>query len=69
MTIAIIGAGAMGCIYATYLCEHNDVLLVDVVKEHVDAINGKGLVFEPWTAVSRPTRTCAPRWIPAAMTP
>lgn len=46
MTIAIIGAGAMGCIYATYLCEHNDVLLVDVVKEHVDAINGKGLVFE-----------------------
>ena len=46
MTIAIIGAGAMCCIYVTYLCEHNDVLLVDVVKEHVDAINGKGLVFE-----------------------
>lgn len=46
MKIAIIGAGAMGCIYATYLCKHNDVLLIDVVKEHVDAINEKGLVFE-----------------------
>ena len=46
MKIAIIGAGAMGCIYATYLCKHNDVLLVDVVKEHVDAINEHGLVFE-----------------------
>lgn len=46
MKIAIIGAGAMGCIYATYLCKHNDVLLVDVVKDHVDAINTKGLVFE-----------------------
>ena len=46
MRIAIIGAGAMGCIYATYLCGHNDVLLVDVVKDHVDAINEKGLVFE-----------------------
>ena len=46
MKIAIIGAGAMGCIYATYLSKHNEVLLVDVVKEHVDAINEKGLVFE-----------------------
>ena len=46
MNIAIIGAGAMGCIYATYLCKHNQVLLVDVVKAHVDAINEKGLRFE-----------------------
>lgn len=46
MKIAIIGAGAMGCIYATYLSRHNDVLLVDVVKAHVDAINENGLVFE-----------------------
>lgn len=45
MNIAIIGAGAMGCIYGTYLCKKNDVLLVDVVKEHVDAINEKGLEF------------------------
>ena len=46
MKIAIIGAGAMGCIYATYLSRHNDVLLVDGVKAHVDAINENGLVFE-----------------------
>lgn len=45
MNIAIIGAGAMGCIYGTYLSRHNDVLLVDVVKAHVDAINEKGLEF------------------------
>lgn len=45
MNIAVIGAGAMGCIYGTYLCKHNDVLLVDVVKAHVDAINEKGLEF------------------------
>lgn len=45
MNIAIIGAGAMGCIYGSYLCGKNEVLLVDVVKEHVDAINEKGLEF------------------------
>ncbi len=45
MKIGIIGAGAMGCIYGTYLCKHNEVLLVDVVQAHVDAINEKGLEF------------------------
>lgn len=45
MKIGIIGAGAMGCIYGMYLSKHNDVLLVDVVKAHVDAINENGLKF------------------------
>ena len=45
MKVAIIGAGAMGCIYGTYLSRHNEVLLVDVVKAHVDAINERGLEF------------------------
>ena len=45
MNIAIIGAGAMGCIYGTYFCKKNEVLLVDVVKAHVDAINEHGLEF------------------------
>lgn len=45
MKIAVIGAGAMGCIYGTYLSKHNEVLLVDVVKAHVDAINERGLEF------------------------
>ena len=45
MKIGIIGAGAMGCIYGMYLSAKNDVLLVDVVKAHVDAINERGLSF------------------------
>ena len=45
MNIAIIGAGAMGCIYGMYLSRQHEVLLVDVVKAHVDAINEKGLAF------------------------
>ncbi len=45
MKIAIIGAGAMGCIYGMYLSRGNEVLLVDMVKSHVDAINEKGLEF------------------------
>lgn len=45
MKVAIIGAGAMGCIYSTYLSRHNEVLLIDVMQAHVDAINEKGLEF------------------------
>ena len=45
MNIAVIGAGAMGCIYGMYLSRKNEVLLIDVVKAHVDAINEKGLEF------------------------
>ena len=46
MNVAVIGAGAMGCIYGMYLSRKNEVLLVDVVKPHVDAINEKGLEFQ-----------------------
>ena len=45
MKIGIIGAGAMGCIYGMYLSRHHEVLLVDVVQAHVDAINNSGLEF------------------------
>ena len=45
MKSAVIGAGAMGCIYGMYLSRKNEVLLIDVVKPHVDAINDKGLEF------------------------
>lgn len=45
MKVAIIGAGAMGCIYSTYFSRHNEVLLIDVMQAHVDAINEKGLEF------------------------
>ena len=39
-----MGAGAMGCLYGGHLAEAGvDVSLVDVWREHVDAINAKGL--------------------------
>lgn len=48
MKIAVIGAGVMGCIYGGPLSEKNEVLLVDVVKAHIEAINEHGLkIVEP----------------------
>ena len=43
MKIAVLGAGAMGSLYGGYLSRKNDVCLVDVWREHVDAINARGL--------------------------
>jgi 2-dehydropantoate 2-reductase len=44
MRVAVVGAGAMGCLYGGYLAEAGvDVSLVDIWREHVDAINAKGL--------------------------
>ena len=48
MKIAIIGAGAMGCLYGAKLSEspENEVILIDIWKEHIEAINGNGLIME-----------------------
>lgn len=48
MRIAIIGAGAMGCLYGGKLSatESNAVYLLDVWEEHVSAINKGGLYVE-----------------------
>ncbi|WP_304508024.1 ketopantoate reductase family protein [Anaerotignum sp.] len=48
MKIAIIGAGAMGCLYGGKLSTvpDNQVFLLDVWKEHVNAINKEGLCME-----------------------
>ncbi|HEX9014835.1 MAG TPA: 2-dehydropantoate 2-reductase [Chloroflexota bacterium] len=47
MKVAIIGAGAMGGVYGFFLARGgHDVVLVDVWKEHVDAINRSGLEME-----------------------
>ncbi|MCK4317976.1 2-dehydropantoate 2-reductase, partial [Candidatus Bathyarchaeota archaeon] len=44
MRVAVVGAGAMGCLYGGHLAEAGvDVSLMDVWREHVDAINAKGL--------------------------
>ena len=46
MKIAIIGAGAMGCLYGGYLSQHNDVILIDSNPAQVDAINTHGITVE-----------------------
>jgi 2-dehydropantoate 2-reductase len=43
MKIAIIGAGAMGCLLASYLCAHNDVTLIDQWQAQIDYIKVHGL--------------------------
>ena len=48
MKIAILGAGAMGCIYGARLSAipDNQVVLIDVWKEHLEAINRDGILLE-----------------------
>ena len=47
MKIVIVGAGAMGSLFGGLLAEaDNEVVLVDIWKDHVDAINKKGLWIE-----------------------
>lgn len=42
--VAVLGAGAMGCLFGGELAEHGlEVTLIDVWREHVDAINRDGL--------------------------
>lgn len=44
MKVAVIGAGAMGCIYGAHLAQGgHEVWLIDVWQEHVEAINQHGL--------------------------
>lgn len=47
MKITIVGAGAMGSIYAALLADAgNDVWAIDVWQDHIDAINRNGLHVE-----------------------
>lgn len=48
MKIAIVGAGAMGSLYGAKLSQlpENQVFLLDVWREHIEAINEKGLLME-----------------------
>ncbi len=48
MKIAVLGAGAMGSLYGAKLSANckNDVHLIDVWKEHIDAVNSHGLQME-----------------------
>lgn len=47
MDITIIGAGAMGSLFGSLLAESGqNVLLVDIWQEHINAINSQGLGIE-----------------------
>lgn len=48
MNIAILGAGAMGCLYGGFLAEsgENNVTLIDIWKDHIDVINKQGLTID-----------------------
>lgn len=48
MKVAIVGAGAMGCLYGAKLSKVDGIVvyLVDVWKDHVEAIQSKGLLVE-----------------------
>ena len=47
LNAAILGAGAMGCLYASYLCKSPDInlLLLDHKADKVDSINKNGLLM------------------------
>jgi len=48
MKIAIIGAGAMGCLYGGYLSKKNEVIMLDSYEPQVKAINERGItIVEP----------------------
>jgi 2-dehydropantoate 2-reductase len=48
MKIGIIGAGAMGSLYGAKLSalDENEVILIDISKEQIDAVNQNGLEME-----------------------
>ncbi|MDR2302226.1 MAG: 2-dehydropantoate 2-reductase [Deltaproteobacteria bacterium] len=47
MDIAVLGAGAMGSVYGAFLASQpeNNVTLIDIWREHIEAINAKGLTI------------------------
>ena len=46
MKIAVIGAGAMGCLYGAYLSNKHDVYMIDALEAQVQAIRDKGITIE-----------------------
>lgn len=43
MKIAILGAGALGIMFASFLASDNEVTLIDVSKEIIESINNEGV--------------------------
>ncbi|MBM4413267.1 MAG: 2-dehydropantoate 2-reductase [Chloroflexi bacterium] len=67
MNIAIIGAGAMGTLLASYLCQNNQVTLIDVWQNQIDHIQQHGLRRERdgIITITRPSATTQPHQIAA----
>lgn len=67
--VAILGAGAMGTLFAYLLAEHNDVTLVDVRGDVVETINSEGGVrlddgdVRPTLATQDPARAFATNYL------
>jgi 2-dehydropantoate 2-reductase len=67
--VAILGAGAMGTLYAYFLAAENDVTLVDVRGDVVESINGRGgvvlddLPMRPLLATQDPSRAFATNYL------
>ncbi len=65
MKIAIIGSGAMGCLFGGHLSRVADVCLYDVNQPHMDAVNEHGLIMtqEDKKYVVHPRATTDPKQI------
>ena len=46
MKIAVIGSGAMGCLYGAYLSKDNEVIMIDGWKDNVEKINENGITLD-----------------------
>lgn len=46
MKIAIIGAGAMGCLYGAYLSSSHEVIMIDAYEPQVQAIKENGITIQ-----------------------
>ena len=46
MKIAILGAGAMGCLFGAHLSKAHEVTLFDVSEKQIDAIHQNGVQIE-----------------------
>ncbi|WP_372624694.1 ketopantoate reductase family protein [Falsiroseomonas sp.] len=69
MTLVIIGAGAIGGSLGAYLVRAGqDVLLVDSVAAHVEAIRGPGLRLEGRESFTARSRAATPDGLAAALT-
>lgn len=53
MKIAVIGSGAMGCLYGSYLSQHNEVTMLDVYEPQVQALNENGITVMRGTSPRR----------------